>query len=160
MRLDGFSCRAPSDILVNRCTFPRRSSTATSAWLVRRWIGEKTVGLKVFIEEIALAGIPSVIVDPQGTRSSSLEWMKKVLLPAEATFNATIFGKNTEVRVWTPVRSKGLPLCLNPFVAPSDSLDEEQLISSWDLMAAGFTPIAGFNLAKPEEQTSKPTWYR
>ena len=63
---------------------------------------------------------------------------------------AKIFGENTEVRVWTPVRSKGLPLCLNPFVAPSDSLDEEQLISSWDLMAAGFTSIAGFNLAKPE----------
>ena len=45
--------------------------------------------------------------------------------------------------------------CLNPFVAPSESLDEEQLISSWDLMA-GFTSIAGFNLAKPEEDQSLP----
>ena len=112
----------------------------------------KTVGLKVFIEEIALAGIPSVIVDPQGDLSQFILGVDEEGVAAGAgdLERATTFGENTEVRVWTPVRSKGLPLCLNPFVAPSDSLDEEQLISSWDLMAAGFTSIAGFNLAKPE----------
>lgn len=112
----------------------------------------KTVGLKVFIEEIALAGIPSVIIDPQGDLSQFILGVDEEGVAAGDgdLERARTFGKNTEVRVWTPVRSKGLPLCLNPFVAPSDSLDEEQLISSWDLMAAGFTSIAGFNLAKPE----------
>jgi hypothetical protein len=112
----------------------------------------KTVGLKVFIEEIALAGIPSVIVDPQGDLSQFILGVDEEGVAAGGgdLERARSFGDNTEVRVWTPVRSKGLPLCLNPFVAPSDSLDEEQLISSWDLMAAGFTSIAGFNLAKPE----------
>ena len=98
------------------------------------------------------SSVSSVIVDPQGDLSQFILGVDEEGVAAGGgdLERAKIFGENTEVRVWTPVRSKGLPLCLNPFVAPSDSLDEEQLISSWDLMAAGFTSIAGFNLAKPE----------
>ena len=112
----------------------------------------KTVGLKVLIEEAAFAGIPSVVMDVQGDLSQFIIGVN----PEEVAANggdaerAQRFAESVEIRVWTPVRSKGLPICLNPFVAPSDDLDEEQKISSWDMMAAGFTSIAGFNLAKPD----------
>ena len=112
----------------------------------------KTVGLKVFIEEAALAGIPAVIMDPQGDLSQLIMGVDVDQVAANGgdAARAQKFSDMVEVRVWTPVRSKGLPICLNPFVAPSESLDDEQKISSWDLMAAGFTSIAGFNLSKPE----------
>ena len=112
----------------------------------------KTVGLKVVIEEAALAGIPAVIMDPQGDLSQLIMGVDVDQVAANGgdAARAQKFSDMVEVRVWTPVRSKGLPICLNPFVAPSESLDAEQKISSWDLMAAGFTSIAGFNLSKPE----------
>ena len=111
----------------------------------------KTVGLKIIIEETALAGIPSVIMDPQGDISQLIMGVdvNQVAANGGDAARAQKFSDMVEVRVWTPVRSKGLPLCLNPFVAPSESLDDEQKISSWDLMAAGFTSIAGFDLTKP-----------
>ena len=111
----------------------------------------KTVGLKVVIEEAALAGIPAVIMDPQGDLSQLIMGVDVDQVAANGgdAARAQKFSDMVEVRVWTPVRSKGLPICLNPFVTPSESLDDEQKISSWDLMAAGFTSIAGFDLTKP-----------
>ena len=111
----------------------------------------KTVGLKIIIEEAALAGIPAVIMDPQGDLSQLIMGVDVDQVAANGgdAARAQKFSDMVEVRVWTPVRSKGLPICLNPFVAPSESLDAEQKISSWDLMAAGFTSIAGFDLTKP-----------
>lgn len=112
----------------------------------------KTVGLKVLIEEAALAGIPSVVMDVQGDLSQLIIGVNPEDVAANGgdAERAQRFADSVEIRVWTPVRSKGLPICLNPFVAPSDDLDEEQKISSWDMMAAGFTSIAGFNLTKPD----------
>jgi hypothetical protein len=112
----------------------------------------KTVALKVFIEEAIRAGIPSVVMDPHGDLSQfglpfveDAEGMDKVDQDARMDFYSKV-----EVRIWTPVRSKGLPICLNPFVPPQEDPDTERMTASWDMMAAGFTGIAGFNLAKPE----------
>ena len=112
----------------------------------------KTVALKVFIEEANMQGIPSVIMDPHGdlsefARPFDHDMIKKMGGDIETCKK---FEDSVEVRIWTPVRSKGLPLCLNPFVPPHDNEDSEIMASSWDLMAAGFTGIAGFNLSKPE----------
>ena len=112
----------------------------------------KTVALKVFIEEAIRAGIPSVVMDPHGDLSQfglpfaeDADGMDKVDQAARMDFYSKV-----EVRIWTPVRSKGLPICLNPFVPPQEDADTERMTASWDMMAAGFTGIAGFNLAKPE----------
>ena len=144
------------DLGLNRSTEARISLPAPTlnrhVSLVGQTGSGKTVGLKVLIEEAALAGIPSVVMDVQGDLSQFIIGVN----PEEVAANggdaerAQRFAESVEIRVWTPVRSKGLPICLNPFVAPSDDLDEEQKISSWDMMAAGFTSIAGFNLAKPD----------
>lgn len=112
----------------------------------------KTVGLKVLIEEAALSGIPSVVVDPKGDLAQFIieNDISDIEQHGGDYERAKSFRDSVEIRVWTPVRSKGLPICLNPFVAPSEDLDEEEKISSWDLMAAGFTSIAGFDIGKPE----------
>ena len=112
----------------------------------------KTVVLKVFIEEAIRAEIPCVVMDPHGDLSQfglpfveDADGMDKVDQGARSDFYSKV-----EVRIWTPVRSKGLPICLNPFVPPQEDADTERMTASWDMMAAGFTGIAGFNLAKPE----------
>ena len=112
----------------------------------------KTVGLKVLIEEAALSGIPSVVIDPKGDLAQFIieNDISDIEQHGGDYERAKSFKDLVEIRVWTPVRSKGLPICLNPFVAPSEDLDEEEKISSWDLMAAGFTSIAGFDIGKPE----------
>lgn len=112
----------------------------------------KTVGLKVLIEEAALSGIPSVVIDPKGDLAQFIieNDISDIEQHGGDYERAKSFKDSVEIRVWTPVRSKGLPICLNPFVAPSEDLDEEEKISSWDLMAAGFTSIAGFDIGKPE----------
>tara|TARA_B110000305_G_scaffold242176_1_gene320775 strand:+ start:21481 stop:23688 length:2208 start_codon:yes stop_codon:yes gene_type:complete len=112
----------------------------------------KTVAMKVFLEESILSGIPSVVIDPHGDLSE----FARPFLP-ELGFDETVdperaalFHQTAEIRIWTPVRSSGLPLCLNPFIPPSMDSNEERLTASWELMSSGFTGIAGFDPQKPE----------
>ena len=87
----------------------------------------KTVMAKSVIEEAALAGIPALILDPQGDlarlalaidehdlaeQGGEVDRMKKLI-------------STMEVRIWTPLRSKGLPLCIDPFRSPPADLDPE-----------------------------------
>ena len=64
-----------------------------------------------------------------------------------------------EVRIWTPLRSKGLPLCIDPFRAPPADLDPEEAITAWDMVAAGFTSLAGFDVEKAQGKVIKPFLY-
>ena len=112
----------------------------------------KTVAMKVFLEESVLSGIPSVVMDPHGDLSE----FARPFLP-EVGFDESVdperaarFHQTAEIRIWTPVRSSGLPLCLNPFIPPSEDANQERLTASWELMSSGFTGIAGFDPQKPE----------
>mgnify|MGYP005707142805 FL=1 len=67
--------------------------------------------------------------------------------------------ESTEVRIWTPLRSKGLPLCIDPFHAPPADLDPEEAITAWDMVAAGFTSLAGYDVEKAQGKTIKPYLY-
>ena len=121
----------------------------------------KTVMAKTVIEEAALAGIPSLIIDPQGDlarlamgidpkvleeQGGDVERMKKLL-------------SKMEVRIWTPLRSKGLPLCIDPFSPPPADLTEEEAITAWDMVAAGFSNLAGFDVEKTQGKVVKPFLY-
>jgi DNA helicase HerA-like ATPase len=121
----------------------------------------KTVMAKTVIEEAALAGIPSLIVDPQGDlarlalainegdlveQGGEVDRMKKLI-------------SKMEVRIWTPLRSKGLPLCIDPFRSPPADLDAEEAITAWDMVAAGFSNLAGFDVEKTQGKVVKPFLY-
>ena len=112
------------DLGLNRSTEAKISLPAPTlnrhVSLVGQTGSGKTVGLKVLIEEAALAGIPSVVMDVQGDLSQFIIGVNPEDVAANGgdAERAQRFADSVEIRVWTPVRSKGLPICLNPFVAP------------------------------------------
>ena len=75
----------------------------------------KTVMAKTVIEEAALAGIPSLILDPQGDLARlalAIDEGDLVEQGGEVDRMKKLISK-MEVRIWTPLRSKGLPLCID-----------------------------------------------
>ena len=86
----------------------------------------KTVMAKALIEEAALAGIPALIIDPQGDLARLALGIDPVELEEKDgdVARAKKLMEQCEVRIWTPLRSKGLPLCIDPFRAPPADLDQ------------------------------------
>ena len=112
---------------------------------------------KALIEEAALAGIPALIIDPQGDLACLALGGDASTIEAKGEDAARMrkLMDSTEVRIWTPLRSKGLPLCIDPFHAPPADLDPEA-ITAWDMVAAGFTSLTGYDVEKAQGKTIKP----
>ena len=111
----------------------------------------KTVAAKILIEEATLEGIPSIIVDPQGDLARLAITSDRAALIENGgdAERSRLWEEKAEVRIWTPTRKKGLPISLNPFSPPTgESLTHEERVSSWDLMATGFTVLAGHDIEK------------
>ncbi len=121
----------------------------------------KTVMAKALIEEAAIAKIPSLIIDPQGDLARLALGIDEKDLTAQGgdVSRARKLLDMCEVRIWTPLRSKGLPLCIDPFRAPPAELDPEEAITAWDMVAAGFTSLAGFDVEKAQGKVIKPFLY-
>ena len=121
----------------------------------------KTVMAKALIEEAAIAKIPSLIIDPQGDLARLALGIDKKDLTDQGgdVSRARKLLDMCEVRIWTPLRSKGLPLCIDPFRAPPADLDPEEAITAWDMVAAGFTSLAGFDVEKAQGKVIKPFLY-
>ena len=121
----------------------------------------KTVMAKALIEEAALAKIPSLIIDPQGDLARLALGIEPSELEAQNgdLVRAKKLLEMCEVRIWTPLRSKGLPLCIDPFRAPPGDLDAEEAITAWDMVAAGFTGLAGYDVEKAQGKVVKPFLY-
>ncbi len=121
----------------------------------------KTVMAKTVIEEAALAGIPALILDPQGDLARlalAIDENDLVEQGGEVDRMKRLISK-MEVRIWTPLRSKGLPLCIDPFRSPPADLDPEEAITAWDMVAAGFSSLAGFDVEKTQGKVVKPFLY-
>ena len=121
----------------------------------------KTVMAKALIEEAALAKVPSLIIDPQGDLARLALGIDPVDLEEQNgdVVRAKKLLDMCEVRIWTPLRSKGLPLCIDPFRAPPADLDAEEAITAWDMVAAGFTSLAGYDVEKAQGKVVKPFLY-
>ena len=71
----------------------------------------KTVMAKAILEECAIAGTPSIIIDVQGD-------LARLAMPPEGDERSdpdrqSEWTKAADVRVWTPLSNDGLPLCLS-----------------------------------------------
>jgi len=121
----------------------------------------KTVMAKTVIEEATLAGIPSLILDPQGDLARLALAINEGELVDQGGDIARMkkLMSKMEVRIWTPLRSKGLPLCIDPFRSPPADLDPEEAITAWDMVAAGFSNLAGFDVEKTQGKVVKPFLY-
>ncbi len=148
-RDDGSQVAIPSEILARHAAM--LGSTGSG----------KTVMAKALIEEATLAGIPSLILDPQG----DLARLALGLDPDELNEQGGDVSRRnrlmemSEVRIWTPLRSKGLPICIDPFVAPPAELGVEEAITAWDMVAAGFTSLADYDVEKAQGKQVKPFIY-
>ena len=111
----------------------------------------KTVMAKTLIEEFTIEDIPSLIIDPQGdlARLCISAKDKDIEDNLGNLKRAKIFKEKAEVRLWTPLRKKGLPICIDPFQIPSAKLDQDEAITAWDMVAAGFTALADYDMEKP-----------
>lgn len=112
----------------------------------------KTVMAKALIEEATLQGVPSLIIDPQGDLARLCLGVDEEQLAAKGgdAVRRAAYLDGAEVRVWTPLRSKGLPICIDPFQAPPEGLDAEEAITAWDMVAAGFTSLTDYDMEKPQ----------
>ncbi|MDC0161332.1 ATP-binding protein [Marine Group III euryarchaeote] len=111
----------------------------------------KTVMAKTLIEECTIDNIPSLIIDPQGDLARlCLNAKEKDILDKNGDVSkAKIFREKADVRIWTPLRKKGLPICIDPFQIPTANLNQEESITAWDMVAAGFTALADYDMEKP-----------
>ena len=121
----------------------------------------KTVMAKTLIEEATLAGIPSLILDPQGDLARLALGVDAKDLKGQGgdVKRSKALMEKAEVRIWTPLRSKGLPICIDPFVSPPAELDVEEAITAWDMVAAGFTGLADYDVEKAQGKQVKPYIY-
>jgi len=121
----------------------------------------KTVMAKAIIEEATLAGIPSLIIDPQGDLARLALGIDAADLEKEGGDVSRMkkLADMVEIRIWTPLRSKGLPLCIDPFRSPPADLDPEEAITAWDMVAAGFSNLAGYDVEKTLGKVVKPFLY-
>ncbi|NLY00346.1 MAG: ATP-binding protein [Rhodopirellula sp.] len=134
---------------------PRDAPATTNLTLGWRWIGErpvepvclpvsalekhtvilagagsgKTVLIRRLVEEVALLGIPSIVIDCANdlvTLGDRWPQSPENWLPGDAA-KADAYFAETEVLVWTPGREAGNPLCLEPLpdlAAVADDPDE------------------------------------
>ena len=106
----------------------------------------KTVLLRRLIEEAALLGVPSVVVDPNNDLSRLGDpWpARPATFTAEDDTKAAAYARNVEVVVWTPGARAGNPLFLSvlpDFSAVRDDPDERD--AAVEMAAEALGPLSG-----------------
>ncbi|HME51231.1 MAG TPA: DUF87 domain-containing protein [Candidatus Lokiarchaeia archaeon] len=98
----------------------------------------KTVLGKILIEEMALQGIPSIVIDPQGDIASLIIPNDDDILQEKGVDldRKNDFFNSSEIRVFTPSSNKGLPISLNPVIFPPFDVDQEEAVRILDNVAS------------------------
>lgn len=106
----------------------------------------KTVLGKVFLEECAIHGIPSIIIDPQGDLASLAILGRKGEVESEGTSAVAYanYMNRTEVRIFTPASKKGIPLSVNPLKMNVSGLTDEEITRALDLVCTSMVGILGY----------------
>jgi hypothetical protein len=103
----------------------------------------KTVLLRRLIEECALHGVSSIVLDPNNDLARLGDaWpaAPSGWSPGDAE-KAAAYLAGTEVVVWTPRRTKGRPLAFRPLPDFADVLDDEdEFTDALDAAVAGLLP--------------------
>ncbi|ADJ29558.1 ATPase AAA [Nitrosococcus watsonii] len=88
----------------------------------------KTVLLKRWVEEAALLGIPSIVIDRTHTLASlGKQWpIPPAIWTSEDQEKAERYHANTEVIIWTPGQTDGNPLPLEPLPDLASLLEQSE----------------------------------
>jgi hypothetical protein len=102
----------------------------------------KTVLAKVVVEEVVRAGIPALLLDPQGDLCS-------LALAADDPELARAFAEQCDVVIFTPASDKGIALGADPLAATlASAIDEE----SWTRAAANIAALLGYSTEDDDGQ--------
>jgi DNA helicase HerA-like ATPase/DNA-binding MarR family transcriptional regulator len=106
----------------------------------------KTVLSKVLIEEVAKNGVPAIAVDPQGDLASLIlagdeaEMKKHGIDPLKAKE----FSDAARVTIFTPISSKGVPICLNPLEIDDLDVSDEEIIPILHQISSSLIKLLGY----------------
>lgn len=121
----------------------------------------KTVLSKILIEEAALQGIPSIVIDPQGDLASlGVPAEEKSL--EEKPINkerAKEFKDKVNVVIFTPTSSKGIPLCANPLKPLPKDIDKEELISILNQTSTSIAKLIGYGAGNDKGKNAQSVLY-
>jgi uncharacterized protein DUF87 len=117
----------------------------------------KTVLLRRLIEECALHGVSSIVLDPNNDLARLGD--RWPVAPdgwnADDASRADEYLENTDVVVWTPRRQSGRPLVLRPLPAFVDVLDDrEEFEQAVEAAVAGLVPRVKLTASKVEVGTA------
>ncbi len=121
----------------------------------------KTVLTKVLVEECGKLEIPSIVVDIQGDLSAlALKGDKNKLLEKGFTEKQIKeFHNKTEVKIFTPASSKGIPICINPLDIETSNLSEEEKIPLLHDTAHALTRLLGYNMTNQKGKKTQAILY-
>jgi hypothetical protein len=121
----------------------------------------KTVLCKSVIEEAVLAGIPSILIDPQGDLASlALPGnVEKIGAEGGDLERRKAYLEKAEVRIFTPASSRGIPMSCDPLEVSRDGLSEEEVIHTLDLIATSLTLLLGYDLEVEKGKSCKALLY-
>lgn len=111
----------------------------------------KTVALKGLVEDMAMAGVPGIVIDTQG----DLATLALVNPPndlhveydTEEEHERKRYADNVEVVIWTPTTDIGRPLCINPLasLAAAAQLDINERVRAYTGVATMMCELAGYD---------------
>jgi len=121
----------------------------------------KTVLTKILIEECAMNKIPSIVVDVQGDLASlaimgDKQDIQKHGLSLES-YNW--FKENVDVTIYTPISTKGIPLCINPLKLTEAKLPEEEIIPIMHAIATSISKLLGYNTSNDKGKSAEAVLY-
>ena len=123
----------------------------------------KTVMAKCFIEEATLAGIPSVLIDPQGDLASMAlgGLMKDIEDHGGDPTRLVSLTQKAEVRIFTPASSKGIPISIDPLhLPPPDRLSPDERVRAVDMVAKGLTQLLGYDVQSDDGKSCTAFLYQ
>lgn len=117
----------------------------------------KTVLCKCVIEEAVRNSVPVLIVDPQGDISSlaikgDVEEITQHGTAVEVLDD--FFGK-ARIAIFTPASNRAIPISVNPFRSPSQSILYEEAVQAIDITASSLAGYSGYDLDEDAGKSAK-----
>ena len=105
----------------------------------------KTVCCKVMVEEAVRKGIPVIAIDPQGDIASLAEIADVDLVISKGVPMQTALDwyDKSDVLLWTPASTLGIPLSISPNTNVPASAREEDRIRAFGAIATGLASMVG-----------------
>jgi KaiC/GvpD/RAD55 family RecA-like ATPase len=121
----------------------------------------KTVLGKVFLEECARNGIPCIIVDPQGDLASLglIGDQTELIAHKSDLVRAKEYEDKIEVRIFTPISSKGIPIRVEVFNMPDKDVPVEERVNAIDMTASSIVGLLDYDTESPKGTAARKYIY-